>query len=117
MTELDQYYDRQPEPHQSCFLALRDLILAQDVQIRSVWKWNTPFFYYGDRMICYLNWHKKHRQPYLAFLAGRYLEHASLLAEGRTMIKILPVDSEQDLPVDTLVSLLKQAIELAQRPK
>jgi hypothetical protein len=111
MTALDDFYSHQPEPVQSCLLALHGLILAQHEQLTPAWKWNTPFFDYKGRVLFYLSsTHKKLKKPYLGVVNGHKLSHPALLAEGRTQIRILTIDPTQDLPVELIQEILQTAI-------
>ncbi len=110
MRELDNYYWQQEEPVKSCLLALRQIILSQDVEITHVWKYKVPFFCYKGRMLCYLWIHKKHKQPYLGIVEGSRLSHPELIAEKRKRIKIMLFDAAKDLPVETLNRLLQQLL-------
>jgi hypothetical protein len=44
ITPLDNFYLQQSESLKSCYLALRDIILAQSEQITPEWKYGCPFF-------------------------------------------------------------------------
>ena len=110
--ELDSYYMQHQEPVRGCLLALRDIILAQDENIVPAWKWRLPFFYYKRGMLCYLYFHKKYQQPYLAIMDGNRIDHPALLAEDRKRIKIMLVDPNVDLPIETISEILRQAIVL-----
>jgi hypothetical protein len=112
MKELDSYYLQQPEPRRGCLLALREIILSLDENISPAWKWSLPFFYYKKRMFCYLSFHKKYKQPYLALVEGHRFTHPELLAESRSRMKILLIDPEKDLPLELINQLLREAIAL-----
>ena len=112
LTPLDEFYLHKEEPIRGCLLALRDLILAEHKQISPEWKYKLPFFYYKKKMLCYLWIHKKHRQPYIGFADGSKLDHPDLLVEKRARMKILLVDPEMDLPVETIRYLLRAAMAL-----
>jgi len=112
MHDLDNFYLDQEEPNKSCLLALREMILAQDKRITAAWKYGMPFFCYHGKMFCYLWVHKKWKQPYLGLVEGKQLDHPLLLQEKRSRMKILLIDPKEDLPVEMISSLLKQAIDL-----
>ena len=112
MRELDNFYMRQDEPIRGCFLALREIILSQDKNIVPAWKWQLPFFYFKKEMYCYLSFHKKYKKPYLAIVDGHLVEHPALLAEKRKRIRIMLVDPEKDLPIETIEEILRMAIQL-----
>jgi hypothetical protein len=44
LSELDHFYASQPEPDKSCLLAIRKIILSQDPEIATAWKYGMPFF-------------------------------------------------------------------------
>ncbi len=110
--ELDNYYMQQEEPVRGCFLALRDIILAQDEHIVPAWKWRLPFFFYKKEMFCYLSFHKKYKQPYLAIMDGNQIDHSALLAEDRKRIKIMLIDPAKDIPIKVIQDILGRAIEI-----
>lgn len=112
MKELDNYYMQQEEPVRGCLLALREIILAQDKNIAPAWKWRLPFFYYKKEMFCYLSFHKKYQQPYLAIVDGNRIDHPALLTENRKRMKIMLIDAEQDLPIETIEEILGRALNL-----
>ncbi|WP_373514515.1 DUF1801 domain-containing protein [Persicitalea sp.] len=112
MKELDNYFMQQEEPVRGCFLALHEIILAQDENLATAWKWQMPVFYYKKKMFCYLFFHKKYKLPYLALVEGRQLDHPALLAENRTRIKIMLIDPTKDLPMETIEEVLQQALAL-----
>lgn len=110
MNVLDNYYLTQPEPTQSCLLALRDLILAQSEHLTPTWKWNTPFFYYKGRMLFYLSTDKTQKLPYIGVTNGFRIDHPALVQGKRTQIKWLLIDPLQDLPVELIQDVLQRAI-------
>jgi len=112
MKALDEYYEKQPEPHQSCLLTLREIILGYNPQIRETWKYQTPFFLFDGKMLCYLSVDRRIRLPYVGMVEGRYLDHPALESGGRKRIKVLSVNPTEDLPIDTLEEVLEQAIAL-----
>ena len=112
MKALDEFYMQQDEPVKGCLLALKDIILAQAPEITSEWKYGMPFFCYKGKMFCYLWFHKKYKQPYIGIVEGQRFDHADLLQEKRSRMKILLVDAEKDLPVALISGLMQQAINL-----
>lgn len=112
LSEIDHFYLDKEEPLKSCLLALRGLILSQDKNITCHWKYKLPFFYYNEKMFCYLWIHKKYKQPYIGIVKGNQLNHPDLLLENRSQIKILLIDPEKDIPVKTINTILKKALLL-----
>jgi hypothetical protein len=112
MTNLDNFYMQQEEPLKSVFLALKEIIMKQDKDITNEWKYNTPFFYYKGKMFCYMWFHKKYKQPYIGIVEGKHFDEPFLLAENRSRIKIMLLDANEDLPLETIESIVHKAIGL-----
>jgi hypothetical protein len=112
MTNLDNFYMQQEEPLKSVFLALKEIIMKQDMHITNEWKYNTPFFYYKGKMFCYMWFHKKYKQPYIGIIEGKHFDEPFLLAENRSRIKIMLLDANEDLPLETIESIIHKAIGL-----
>ena len=110
--EIDRYYYEIDEPARSCLLALRSIILEQDPEVVETRKWSSPCFTFRKRMFCFLSTYKKSGDPYLLFVEGIRLTHPSLEAGNRKRMKILRVDPEKDLPLRTIQSILKDALDL-----
>jgi hypothetical protein len=109
---VDEYYLKLREPVKGCMELLRDFILQLDVQVSEEWKYKMPFYYYKGKMFCYLWMHKKYKQPYLGIVKGQQLHHPLLLKEDRTQISILLFDPMEDIPLDTIGNILKEAMKL-----
>jgi predicted RNA binding protein YcfA (HicA-like mRNA interferase family) len=112
LNELDNFYFQQEEPLKGCLLALREIILEHDSEITEAWKYNTPFFCFRKKNICYLWMRKKNREPYIGFVKGRYLEHPKLVHENRSQVKTLAINPHKDIPVGTVNAILKAALRL-----
>lgn len=109
---VDQYFRRLPEPAASCMLALRAFLLVFDKNLTEAWKYGMPFYCYKGKMCCYLWTRKDSHQPYLGIVNGTLLHHPQLLQEDRRRMKILLIDAEQDLPLELLTTILRDAIAL-----
>ena len=110
--DLDQFYFKQEEPNRSCFLALRDIILKQDEQVTETRKYGMPCFCYKKKMFCYLWTDKKTQEPYLLMVEGKRLDHPALESGNRARMKILRIDPHADLPLETITTILNQALDL-----
>lgn len=55
---------------------------------------------------------KKSKQPYIGIVEGKRLEHPALISEKRSRIKIILIDPNEDLPLNTIKEILTQAIRL-----
>ena len=110
MQNLTDFYLKQEEPVKSTFLALRDIVLAQNPGITHELKYGMPFFCYSGKMFCYLWTHKKHKQPYIGFVEGKRFEEPFMLQEKRSRMKIFLIDPDADLPVEQIQLLLGKAL-------
>ncbi len=109
---LDNFYHQQLEPLKSSLITLREIILSQDKDITTEWKYGMPFFCYKGKMFCYLWIHKKYQQPYIGIVEGKLFNHPDLIIEKRARMKILLLDQNKDLPVEKINSILKQVLDL-----
>lgn len=112
--ELHNYYLNKEEPNKSCLLALRSIILNQDVQITETQKWGMPCFCYKNKMFCYLWIDKKTNKPYILMVEGKYLDHPELEEGKRSRMKIFRINPNEDLPINTIETILQAAINLYQ---
>ena len=106
------FYEAQTAPVKECLLALRSIILAQDKDITTAWKYSMPFFCYRNKMFCYFWFHKKYKLPYIGFVEGKHLDHPKLIQETRSRMKIFLLDPEKQLPVKDIKLLLKTALDV-----
>ncbi len=112
MNNLDNFYLNKEEPNRSCLLALRKIILDLNCDITETKKYGMPCFCYKNKMLCYL-WTDKHtEEPYILFVDGNLLDYPQLEKGTRSRMKILRIDSNQDLPLKTIHTLLDAAINL-----
>ncbi len=110
--EIDSYYLNKEEPNKSCLLALRQFILNQDGHISETRKYGMPCFCYKNKMFCYLWTDKKTDSPYILMVEGKHLTHPKLEAGNRSRMKTLTIDPTIDLPIETIGSILNQALDL-----
>ena len=112
MKELDNYYLNHKEPNRSCLLALRSIIVSQGEHISEILKWGIPCFCFKKKMFCYLSTDKKTGEPYILMVEGKYLEHPALEKGNRSRMKILRIDPNKDLPIQTIEPILTTALNL-----
>ena len=112
MRELDNFYLQQDEPTKGTLLALREIILEQDKDVTNAWKYGMPFFCYKGKMFCYLWFHKKYKQPYIGIVEGKRFDEPFLIQEVRSRMKIMLLDPNEDLPLQTIENILQKAINL-----
>jgi hypothetical protein len=101
-----------PEPDRSCLLYLREFILDFSSDISESWKFNTPFYYYKGKWLCFISYDKKTSVIYVSMVNGYKITHPKLLSEGRKKMKIFYVDAEKDTDVKSLKAILRKAVVL-----
>ncbi len=114
LNNIEKYYDEQSEPIKSCLLALRQLVLGLDEHLNDAWKYRMPFICYKNKMFCYFWTDKVTKAPYIGVCKGKQIDHPSLEQGNRTSIKILRIDPNEDLPVETIQEVLGEALKLYQ---
>ncbi|MFQ6602114.1 DUF1801 domain-containing protein [Flavobacterium sp. C3NV] len=112
MKQLDDFYLNQEEPIKGMFLALKEIILKQDKDINNVLKYGMPIFCYKGKMFCYLWIHKKFKQPYLALVEGKHFDQPFLIQENRSRMKIMLLNTDEDLPIEKIETILEKALNL-----
>ncbi|MBC7398354.1 MAG: DUF1801 domain-containing protein, partial [Mucilaginibacter sp.] len=48
----------------------------------------------------------------IGFVEGKHLNHPDLIIEKRARMKIMLFDAGQDLPIDTVIGIIQQALDL-----
>ncbi len=110
--EIDSFYINKEEPNKGCLLALRMLILAQDVNISETTKYGMPCFCYLKKPMCYLWVDKKTNEPYILMVHGIQIDHPDLQQGERSKMKILRVKPNEDLPIVSIKYILAVGISL-----
>jgi hypothetical protein len=112
LRELDNFYLNKEEPNKSCLLALRSIILEQDAIVTETVKYGMPCFCYKKKMFCYLWTDKETLEPYILFVEGKHLNHPKLEQGTRSKMKIFRINPVKNLPLKSIKSLLKEALDL-----
>ncbi len=112
MKQLDDFYLNQEEPIKGIFLALKEIILKQDKDITNVLKYGMPFFCYKGKMFCCLWIHKKFKQPYIGIVEGKPFDEPFLIQEARSRMKIMLLNTDEDLPIEKIETILEKALNL-----
>jgi hypothetical protein len=63
-------------------------------------------------MFCYLWTDKKTDEPYILMVEGKHIDHPALEEGNRSRMKIFRVNPNKDLPIKTVKSILKTALDL-----
>lgn len=109
ISPLQEFYLKQEEPNQSCFVALKEIILQSSPHLTEEWKYKLPFFYFKGKVFCYLWKDKKTNIPYIGFMQHG-LEDDSLFKGDRKRVQILSVNPEEDIDIETINRVLEKAI-------
>jgi len=112
MEDVTNFYLRQEEPNRSCFLAMRDIVRRVDGEVEEILKYGSPCFVYHGRAFCYLWKDKKTNEPYFLMVEGKRLDHPMLESGDRKRMKVLRVNPNTDLPIETINSVLNEALSL-----
>lgn len=112
MSSNEQFFLNKDDPNKSCLLTLRDIILSQDEHITETTKYGMPCFCYKNKIFCHLWIDKKTNEPYILFVEGNYINHEKLKVGNRNRMKILPVNPNQDIPIQLIELLLNKALDL-----
>ena len=108
----ENFYLKQSEPIKSCLLTLHDIILHQHKDIKTCWKYRLPMFCINDKMFCYLWIDKKTKEPYIGFVDGNLIDNKALIQGNRKRMKVLPINSNLDIPIKLIENLVAKAITL-----
>jgi hypothetical protein len=112
LQQPENYFHSLPEPERGCLLFLRDFLLAYPVKLEESWKNHTPFYYCNKKWIGWINYDPKTRGIYISFANGNKMDHPKLVSEGRKKMKILHVDPNRDVDINSLGEILKQVTVL-----
>ncbi len=112
ITTLQNFYLQKEEPNQSCLLALRSIILAQDPGLSETQKYGMPCFVYAKKAVCYLWTDKKTNEPYILMVEGKHLDDPHLEEGDRKRMKILRIDPNEDLPLEIIEGVLQKGLDL-----
>src|ERR1700748_1405830 len=112
LREIDNFFLQKDEPVKSYLFFMREFILAFDKNITEAWKYRMPFYCYKGKMFCYLWVNKNTNQPYIGIVEGRKIEHPMLIIEKRSRMKIFLLDANEDVPVETISTILKMALDV-----
>ena len=109
ITDLENYYLKQPEPTQGCLLALRSIIMHADENITHHRKYQIPFFYYKNWKLCFL-WVKQ-KKLYLGFVEDRKIFPPSPDRKTNNIV-MLHIKPAEDLPIEEILENTTRLIAL-----
>lgn len=106
---IDQFYLKQEEPIQSCFQALRQVILSYDEDMTEALKYGLPMFVYKRKNFCYLWKDKVTKLPYIGIVKGGLIEHELLEQGNRKKMKVMTINPNEDLPIKSIYEIFDLA--------
>jgi hypothetical protein len=107
---LDNYYLKQPEPMQSCLLALKDIILGLDKNITHQRRFQIPFFYYKDKKLSYLWVTKKKLQ--MGFIEDKNIHPKKEGVKLKDKYESMIINPQADIPIELIIQKLNERIAL-----
>ena|ERR1700745_2678647 len=107
---LDNYYLKQPEPIQSCLLALKDIILRLDKNITHQRKFQIPFFYYKNKKLCFLWVNKKNLL--FGFVEDKNIYPKKDGVKRKDKMETILINPNADIPIEIILNALREKIEL-----
>jgi hypothetical protein len=112
LNQINNFYLNKEEPAKSCLMALREIICRYNDEITEAWKYRMPCFCYKGKPFCYLWKDKETGHPYILMVKGGLIEHSDLVQGSRAKMKILPIDPNLDIPMDSIKEIFDRALEL-----
>lgn len=114
MKPAEEYILNQPEPYRSILLHVQAVVELSVPDIKLLYKFKIPFFYYKNKPFIYLNASHKKQYVDVAFMKGYdlTLHQDQLKGEGRTLVKSLRYKSLEEIDNDVLVELIQAQILL-----
>jgi hypothetical protein len=110
--ELENYYLKQPEPIQSCLLALKSIILSVDKEISHRRLYQIPVFYYKERRLAFL-WVNRKRLLFGIITDKRILKFPEGV-RGKDQYESMEIDPASDIPIDKITGRILEQIKLYQ---
>lgn len=110
--ELENYYQKQPEPIQGCLLALKSIILSVDKRISHRRAYQIPFFYYEEKKLSFLWVHRK--RLLFGLVTDKSLIEPQPGVRRRNKYEMIEVDPKQDIPVEDIIEKLRRQMKLYQ---
>ncbi|WP_067149752.1 DUF1801 domain-containing protein [Pseudotamlana agarivorans] len=106
------FFLNQNEPNKACLIAMRDIVLNFDKDITETTKYGMPCYCYRGKMFCYIWTDKKTSEPYYLVVEGKRIDHPELETGSRSRMKILRINPNKDLPINTIKDIMTIALDL-----
>jgi hypothetical protein len=111
VTALDLYLPKVAERFWPCLIELEQLILGLSPHIEERTSYGGPFFYYQQKMFCYLSVMKGEERVTLGICNGAFLSNAQglLMGEGK-VVRHLKIEPASPLPAPT-AAILRESLD------
>lgn len=109
---IPKIYLSLPEPHKSCLLSMRDILLGLSTDVTETVKYGMPCFLYKGKIAFYLWTDKNTGNPYFLIADGNKIDHPSLFSGNRKRMKTLSVNPNEDLHLTLINDVLNKVIDL-----
>lgn len=109
---IDNFFLTRQEPDKGCFLALREIIKNWSPKISEHWKYSVPFYYFEGKPFCYLYRKKDAKYPYIGLVRTNQLEHPDVLQGNRKKMKVMPINPEEDIPIQAIHEIFEELSKL-----
>ena len=110
---LSSFFLKQKEPLKSCVLTLREIVLQYNTNITESVKYGMPCYLLSNKLFCYIWKDKKSEHPYLLIVNGHLIDHPNLIQGNRKKMKILPIDPNMDINIDSIQEVLRLASRIS----
>jgi len=111
-TDPQHYYSKQPEPIQSCLLALKTLIMASNRELTHERRYQIPFFCFRGKKVCFL-WVTR-KKVMVGFVEDSSLQPKVPGIKRKDRFETLLLDAGEDIPVELILERLTEKITLAE---
>jgi hypothetical protein len=114
MKITDEYIFRQPEKYQVILMHLISVFEIEIPELKLLYKWGIPYFYYNKRPFCYLAPNHKRGFVDAGFSRGYKLKRNldCLVGENRNTMKSLRYYNLEDIDNAVLVDVIREAVTL-----
>ncbi len=114
MKITDEYIYRQPEKYQAILMHLISVFEQEIPELKLLFKWGMPYFYYNKRPFCYLVPNHKKGFVDAGFSRGYKLKRNQdcLIGEKRNTMKSLRYYDLEEIDNTILVDVIKEAAGL-----
>jgi len=114
MKLTDDYIFRQPEKHQTILLHLISVFEREIPELKLLFKWGIPYFYYNKKPFCYFSSNNKKGFVDAGFARGFQLKRNQnfLIDEKRNTVKSLRYFSLESINNTILEDVIREARSL-----